>query len=265
MRVQFVVTGRLMSLLVRRPTALTHYDRALYHVAVRLFSNQQLCTWWYIRPGADMCSERCNVLLSPSSLTCCDMHFSPAGIRKGYLIFLTELWLILLTSSLTASMEDKANGSVDVKRYCVMSVRHIAQLFQRGGCFKVTSTVCWHPQPRGERSAARPGQLGSHRCRQLLQSDRVRGASHCFPGSGRKRLLSRFAIPVDTRRATPASKPRRLNPPLPTQQEIDGKSLLLMTRNDVLTGLSIKLGPALKIYEYHVKPLQTQHLKTNAS
>lgn len=48
-------------------------------------------------------------------------------------------------------------------------------------------------------------------------------------------------------------------------QEIDGKSLLLMTRNDVLTGLSIKLGPALKIYEYHVKPLQTQHLKTNAS
>uniref|UniRef100_A0A8C8FIM9 SAM domain-containing protein n=1 Tax=Oncorhynchus tshawytscha TaxID=74940 RepID=A0A8C8FIM9_ONCTS len=48
-------------------------------------------------------------------------------------------------------------------------------------------------------------------------------------------------------------------------QEIDGKSLLLMTRNDVLTGLSIKLGPALKIYEYHVKPLQTQHLKSNAN
>ncbi|XP_051957861.1 sterile alpha motif domain-containing protein 13-like [Xyrauchen texanus] len=48
-------------------------------------------------------------------------------------------------------------------------------------------------------------------------------------------------------------------------QEIDGKSLLLMTRNDVLTGLSIKLGPALKIYEFHVKPLQTQHLKSNVS
>ncbi|XP_063076571.1 sterile alpha motif domain-containing protein 13-like [Engraulis encrasicolus] len=47
-------------------------------------------------------------------------------------------------------------------------------------------------------------------------------------------------------------------------QEIDGKSLLLMTRNDVLTGLCIRLGPALKIYEYHVKPLQTQHLKSNA-
>ncbi|XP_075038092.1 sterile alpha motif domain-containing protein 13 [Mixophyes fleayi] len=47
-------------------------------------------------------------------------------------------------------------------------------------------------------------------------------------------------------------------------QEIDGKSLLLMTRNDVLTGLSLKLGPALKIYEYHVKPLQTQHLKSSS-
>ncbi|KAB0358835.1 hypothetical protein FD754_002991 [Muntiacus muntjak] len=47
--------------------------------------------------------------------------------------------------------------------------------------------------------------------------------------------------------------------------EIDGKSLLLMTRNDVLTGLQLKLGPALKIYEYHVKPLQTKHLKYNSS
>ncbi|XP_073500095.1 sterile alpha motif domain-containing protein 13 isoform X1 [Phyllobates terribilis] len=47
-------------------------------------------------------------------------------------------------------------------------------------------------------------------------------------------------------------------------QEIDGKSLLLMTRNDVLTGLSLKLGPALKIYEYHVKPLQTQQLKSGS-
>ncbi|XP_022245554.1 histone acetyltransferase KAT6A-like isoform X1 [Limulus polyphemus] len=40
------------------------------------------------------------------------------------------------------------------------------------------------------------------------------------------------------------------------EQEIDGKSLLLMKRSDVLTGLSIKLGPALKIYN-HVKRLQT--------
>ncbi|XP_069497705.1 sterile alpha motif domain-containing protein 13 isoform X2 [Ambystoma mexicanum] len=48
-------------------------------------------------------------------------------------------------------------------------------------------------------------------------------------------------------------------------QEIDGKSLLLMTRNDVLTGLALKLGPALKIYEYHVKPMQTEHLKNNSS
>uniref|UniRef100_A0A8C6WHY6 SAM domain-containing protein n=1 Tax=Neogobius melanostomus TaxID=47308 RepID=A0A8C6WHY6_9GOBI len=42
-------------------------------------------------------------------------------------------------------------------------------------------------------------------------------------------------------------------------QEIDGRSLLLMRRNDVLTGLSIKLGPALKIYEHHVKELQKTH------
>ncbi|KAL3869037.1 hypothetical protein ACJMK2_041781 [Sinanodonta woodiana] len=40
------------------------------------------------------------------------------------------------------------------------------------------------------------------------------------------------------------------------EQEIDGKSLLLMKRNDVLTGLAIRLGPALKIYQ-HVMKLQT--------
>ncbi|XP_061844090.2 sterile alpha motif domain-containing protein 1 [Nerophis lumbriciformis] len=44
-------------------------------------------------------------------------------------------------------------------------------------------------------------------------------------------------------------------------QEIDGKSLLLMQRNDVLIGLSIKLGPALKIYEHHVKVLQKTHFE----
>uniref|UniRef100_A0AAY4BQ77 SAM domain-containing protein n=1 Tax=Denticeps clupeoides TaxID=299321 RepID=A0AAY4BQ77_9TELE len=44
-------------------------------------------------------------------------------------------------------------------------------------------------------------------------------------------------------------------------QEIDGKSLLLMQRNDVLTGLSIRLGPALKIYERHVKVLQQTHFQ----
>lgn len=42
-------------------------------------------------------------------------------------------------------------------------------------------------------------------------------------------------------------------------QEIDGKSLLLMQRSDVLTGLSIRLGPALKIYEHHIKVLQKTH------
>ncbi|RWS23789.1 histone acetyltransferase KAT6A-like protein [Leptotrombidium deliense] len=39
------------------------------------------------------------------------------------------------------------------------------------------------------------------------------------------------------------------------EQEIDGRSLLLMKRVDVLTGLPIKLGPALKIYA-HIFKLQ---------
>lgn len=38
-------------------------------------------------------------------------------------------------------------------------------------------------------------------------------------------------------------------------QEIDGQSLLLMKRSDVLTGLYIRLGPALKLYQ-HVLKLQ---------
>lgn len=41
------------------------------------------------------------------------------------------------------------------------------------------------------------------------------------------------------------------------EQEIDGQSLLLMKRSDVLTGLDLKLGPALKIYN-HVKRLQSR-------
>lgn len=40
------------------------------------------------------------------------------------------------------------------------------------------------------------------------------------------------------------------------EQEIDGKSLLLLKRTDVLNGLSLKMGPALKIYT-HVERLQT--------
>lgn len=39
-------------------------------------------------------------------------------------------------------------------------------------------------------------------------------------------------------------------------QEIDGKSLLLLKRSDVLTGMSLRLGPALKIYN-HIKRLQS--------
>ena len=40
------------------------------------------------------------------------------------------------------------------------------------------------------------------------------------------------------------------------EQEIDGLSLLLLKRMDVLCGLSLKLGPALKIYG-HVQRLQS--------
>nr|XP_054764343.1 histone acetyltransferase KAT6B-like [Lytechinus pictus] len=43
-------------------------------------------------------------------------------------------------------------------------------------------------------------------------------------------------------------------------QEIDGHALLLLRRADVLTGLSFKLGPALKIYEI-ISKLQLSHTK----
>ncbi|XP_076045259.1 uncharacterized protein LOC143027693 [Oratosquilla oratoria] len=33
------------------------------------------------------------------------------------------------------------------------------------------------------------------------------------------------------------------------EQDIDGTALLMLTRNDILTGLNLKLGPALKIYK----------------
>ncbi|XP_054274948.1 uncharacterized protein LOC128994415 [Macrosteles quadrilineatus] len=46
------------------------------------------------------------------------------------------------------------------------------------------------------------------------------------------------------------------------EQDIDGQSLLLMKRMDVLTSLNLKLGPALKVYG-HVRKLQTRksHIK----
>lgn len=37
------------------------------------------------------------------------------------------------------------------------------------------------------------------------------------------------------------------------EQEIDGTSLLLLRRSDVLTGFHMKLGPALKIYSHIVR------------
>ena len=40
-------------------------------------------------------------------------------------------------------------------------------------------------------------------------------------------------------------------------QEIDGRSLLLLHRQDVLGGLGLKMGPALKIFS-QIKRLQTK-------
>lgn len=47
--------------------------------------------------------------------------------------------------------------------------------------------------------------------------------------------------------------------PLFSEQMIDGKSLLLLSRTDVLKNLSMKLGPALKIYA-HINTLQGSDL-----
>ncbi len=41
------------------------------------------------------------------------------------------------------------------------------------------------------------------------------------------------------------------------RQEIDGPSLLLMKRNDVVLNMGLKLGPAVKIYT-HIRRLQTR-------
>lgn len=45
------------------------------------------------------------------------------------------------------------------------------------------------------------------------------------------------------------------------EQKTNGKSLLLMQRSDVLTSLSIRIGPALKIYKHHIKVFQQGHFE----
>jgi len=49
------------------------------------------------------------------------------------------------------------------------------------------------------------------------------------------------------------------------EQEVDGLSLLLLKRNDVLTGMNMKLGPAVKIYGHiqrlQMMPTDTKNLK----
>jgi hypothetical protein len=44
-------------------------------------------------------------------------------------------------------------------------------------------------------------------------------------------------------------------------QDVDGKSLLLMSRLDVLKGLKLKLGPALRMYTNHVQPMKQIYFK----
>ena len=41
--------------------------------------------------------------------------------------------------------------------------------------------------------------------------------------------------------------------PVFIREEIDGTSLLLLKRSDVIEGLSLKLGPAVKLYEQIAK------------
>ena len=43
----------------------------------------------------------------------------------------------------------------------------------------------------------------------------------------------------------------------PYFQEIDGRSLLLLHRSDVVSSLGLKLGPALKLFSF-IKKLQTR-------
>ena len=43
----------------------------------------------------------------------------------------------------------------------------------------------------------------------------------------------------------------------PNFQEIDGRSLLLLHRSDVVSSLGLKLGPALKLFSF-IKKLQTR-------
>lgn len=49
--------------------------------------------------------------------------------------------------------------------------------------------------------------------------------------------------------SAPVSYTRMVFIPIYLFQDIDGKSLMLLLRQDVISNMSLKLGPALKIYE----------------
>lgn len=50
--------------------------------------------------------------------------------------------------------------------------------------------------------------------------------------------------------------------PVFLKEEIDGKALMLLRRKDVISGLSLKLGPAVKIYQ-HILSMQSKNSPLN--
>lgn len=145
-------------------------------------------------------------------------------------------------------MEDKANGSVDSKRYPFIT--EYMNMYN----VRINLSPCPHsPVENGQ--LPDPANWGVADVVNYFKATGFEEQASAFQDQVRMLFLLR----------NPDENTQIWNISISAWQEIDGKSLLLMTRNDVLTGLSIKLGPALKIYEYHVKPLQTQHLKSNAA
>lgn len=57
-----------------------------------------------------------------------------------------------------------------------------------------------------------------------------------------------FLPPHPQRIPLPSSFPSPLSTSLPTPQMIDGEAFLLLTQADIVKIMSVKLGPALKIY-----------------
>ncbi|GAB5567811.1 polyhomeotic-like protein 2 isoform X8 [Prionailurus iriomotensis] len=122
-------------------------------------------------------------------------------------------------------------------------------------------TPCGPLQGQDEGRGPAPGS-GTRQVFSMAAMNKEGGSASAATGSGRK---EKPADPVEwtvmdvVEYFTEAGFPEQAT--AFQEQEIDGKSLLLMQRTDVLTGLSIRLGPALKIYEHHIKVLQQGHFE----